>query len=219
VSQEPRTIPVSARATAHLRASDSTFAALIDRVGSLEYRSDPNLWRALVGSIIGQQLSTRAAATIRGRVASLGGDVFPGPEAILTIPDETLRSCGLSRAKLGYLRDLAVRWSAGEVKPEELYELPDEEVVQRLVLFRGVGRWTAEMVLIFSLERQDVLAVDDLGIRSAVQKAYGLPHRPDPETLRRIAQPWRPYRSIASLFLWRGLTLQPPLARLHGSPA
>ena len=179
---------ISAEARAHLRRSDPVMKGIVDRVGDLSFSVDPDLWRSLVASIVGQQLSVAAARTIRGRVAALSPDGFPDPELLLATSEETLRGCGLSRAKLAYLQ-----------------ELPDEEVIQRLSAVKGIGRWTAEMVLIFSMNRPDVLAVDDLGIRSAVQKGYGLRERPDKEELLRIGEVWRPFRSYASLYLWKSL--------------
>jgi len=196
---------VPADAQAHLHHSDPVLGPVVARIGRLQFHTDPDLWASIVGAIVGQQLSTRAAATIRGRVAALGGDRFPPPTLILATSDEDLRACGLSRAKLTYVRDAAERWTAGEIRPEELTQLSDDEVVERLVRIRGVGRWTAEMVLIFCLERQDILAVDDLGIRSAVKKLYGLEARPVREELLLLGERWKPYRTYASLYLWRSL--------------
>jgi DNA-3-methyladenine glycosylase II len=197
---------VPERVAAHLRAADPVMAEVIERVGPLEYGVDGDLWRAVVGSIVGQQLSVKAAATIRGRVSALGGSGgFPPPELLLGISEETLRGCGLSRAKTSYVRDAARRWVAGELDPAGLKNAPDEEVIDVLIQLRGVGRWTAEMVLIFCLDRPDVLAVDDLGIRAAVQKAYALEVRPDRAAVLRMGEVWRPYRSYASLYLWRSL--------------
>ena len=178
-------------------------AVIIDRVGPLEISVEPDLWRSLVGAIVGQQLSVAAARTIRGRVAALGSNHFPTPAEILAVPEDVLRGAGLSRAKVAYVRDLAARWEAGELDPEAITKLPDEEVIERLVRVKGIGRWTAEMVLIFSMGRPDVFAVDDLGLRIGAQRAYDLPERPDKVELMRIGEAWRPYRSVASLYLWR----------------
>jgi DNA-3-methyladenine glycosylase II len=206
VSSTSHAVVVPDEAVQHLRtSSDPVMSELAERYGPLEYRLEGDLWRSLVGSIVGQQLSIKAAATILGRVGELGGTGFPEPEIITAASDEVLRKCGLSRAKLSYLRDLARRWSAGEIDPATLRELPDEEVIEHLIRVRGVGRWTAEMVLIFCLGRPDVLAVDDLGIRNAAQLRYGLAERPDRKELDRLGEPWRPYRSFASLYLWRSL--------------
>jgi DNA-3-methyladenine glycosylase II len=197
--------PIPDEARAHLSAADPVMAELVGRLGAIEYTVDSDLWRALVGSIVGQQLSVAAATTIRARIAALDPVRFPTPETLLDLPDDTLRRCGLSRPKIAYLRDASRRWIAGEVRPTELTGLSDDEVIDTLVAIKGIGRWTAEMVLLFSLGRPDVLAVDDLGIRSAVQRAYGLDARPDRAEVARIGAPWKPFRSYASLYLWRSL--------------
>jgi DNA-3-methyladenine glycosylase II len=205
VTAAPYRTPVPGEAIDFLRSADPVMSSLVERIGAIEYDVQPDLWRALVDSVIGQQLSVRAAATIRGRVAALGGEAFPSPAILLGMDEEALRGAGLSRAKLSYLRDIASKWAAGEIRPIEVADASDEEVIATLVRMRGVGRWTAEMVLIFSLARPDVLAVDDLGIRVAAEKAYGLPERPSSSELRRLGEAWRPYRSYASLYLWRSL--------------
>lgn len=192
-------------ASEHLRQSDPLLGSLIDRVGPLSYRVDSDLWRALVGSIVGQQLSVAAARTIRSRIAGLGAGPFPTPAELLEQDEEVLRGKGLSRAKALYVRDLAKAVAAGEVDPAKVVCLDDEDVIAELIKLRGVGRWTAEMVLIFSLGRQDVLAVDDLGIRVAAQRLYGLDERPGRDRLLDLGERWKPYRSYASLYLWRSL--------------
>lgn len=189
----------------HLASADPVMGEIVERVGSLEYRVEPDLWKALVGSIVGQQLSVAAARTIRGRVAALGERGFPEPAELLKLSDETLRGCGLSRAKVSYVRDVADRFDSGDIDAARVAEMDDEEVIDELTRIRGVGRWTAEMVLTFSLNRPDVFATDDLGIRNAVQKAYGLDDRPAGPEMLEIAEPWRPHRSAASLYLWRSL--------------
>jgi DNA-3-methyladenine glycosylase II len=196
---------VPAEAVRHLRAADPVMSRIVESIGELEFRQDGDLWRAIVGSIAGQQLSVAAAGTIRERIAALGAEGFPSPREISTLSEEVLRGCGLSRAKVLSVRGVAMAWLEGDIDPARLLEQSDEEVIESLVRLRGVGRWTAEMVLIFSLGRSDVLAVDDLGIRSAVQRAYGLAERPVRAELLRIGEPWRPYRSFASLCLWRSL--------------
>ncbi|HEV2131620.1 MAG TPA: DNA-3-methyladenine glycosylase [Longimicrobiaceae bacterium] len=190
----------------HLRRADPVLREVIDRVGPFEPAHEPDLWRSLVGSIISQQLSVRAAATIESWVAALGDGVgFPEPQRLLALPEETLRACGLSGAKTRYVKDLAGKWLDGTLQPERIAALPDEEVIAELTRVKGIGRWTAEMVLIFTLRRPDVLPVDDLGFRNAVQRAYGLPERPGAAELQRLGDAWRPYRSIATLYLWRSL--------------
>ena len=202
----PDAIPSGA--VEHLRHSDPVLRGVIDRVGLFEPAHEPDLWISLVDSIVSQQLSVKAAATIVGRVRDLGGETgFPGPEALLVTPDETLRACGLSRAKTRYVKDLAEKWTNGTLRPPVLASLPDDEVIAELTQVEGIGRWTVEMVLIFTLGRPDVLPVGDLGLRTAVQRAYDLPERPAPAALTAIAEPWQPYRSAATLFLWRSLKI------------
>lgn len=198
---------------AHLRAADPVLRDAIDRVGPIELTLEPDLWWSLVDAIASQQLSVKAAATIVGRVAALAPEgERPTPERLLATPDEQLRACGLSRAKAAYVKDLAARWLDGTLRQDELPELPDEEVIELLTRVKGIGRWTAEMVLIFTLGRPDVLPVDDLGIRVAAQRLYGLAERPGKEELTRIAEPWRPYRTVASRYLWRSLNNTPMVA-------
>ncbi|HEX2190256.1 MAG TPA: DNA-3-methyladenine glycosylase [Longimicrobiaceae bacterium] len=197
-------------AVAHLRAADPVLRGVIDRVGPFEAAMERDLWWALVDAIASQQLSVKAAATIVGRLHALGeGGAPPGPEQLLDAPDETLRGAGLSRAKTTYVRDLAARWLDGRLRRDEIPGLPDEEVIATLTQVKGIGRWTAEMVLIFCLDRPDVLPVDDLGIRVAAQRWYGLPERPGRDELERIAEPWRPFRTLASRYLWRSLNATP----------
>jgi 3-methyladenine DNA glycosylase/8-oxoguanine DNA glycosylase len=192
-------------AAEHLRQSDPVLGTVIDRVGPLSFRVDPDLWRALVGSIVGQQLSVAAARTIRGRIAALGSGGFPTPAELLEQTEEVLRGKGLSRAKALYVRDIAQAVITGEMDPVKVASLADEDVIAELIKLRGVGRWTAEMVLIFSLGRENVLAVDDLGIRVAAQRLYGLEERPGGDRLLALGESWKPYRSYASLYLWRSL--------------
>jgi DNA-3-methyladenine glycosylase II len=203
--------PFPPGAVAHLRAADPVLRDVIDRVGDFQPAHEPDLWWSLVDAIASQQLSVKAAATIVGRVAALGSDgQRPGPEELLAAPDETLRACGLSGAKTRYVKDLAARWLDDTLEPARLPSMGDEEAIEHLVRVKGIGRWTAEMVLIFTLCRPDVLPVDDLGLRVAAQRAYDLPERPGKAELERIAEPWRPYRSVATLYLWRSLSLPAP---------
>ena len=165
---------------------------------------------ALVGAIVSQQLSTKAAATIFGRLAAL----FPGHHiadvsGFVRLSDEELRAVGLSRQKVGYLRDLSARVQDGRLVLDELDRLGDEAVIERLVAVKGFGRWTAEMFLMFRLHRPDVLPVDDLGIVNAVQRLYKLRKRPDRKRLTKIGEKWRPYRSVASWYLWQTLRNEP----------
>jgi DNA-3-methyladenine glycosylase II len=157
-------------------------------------------------SIIYQQLSTKAAATIHGRVLTLcGGSISAGPLASLS--DEALRGAGLSRQKLGYLRDLAARADNGSLDTAHFAELPDEEVVRQLVQVKGVGVWTAQMFLMFRLGRPDILPVLDLGVRKGVQRAYRLRKLPEGKRVAKIAAPWAPFRTVGSWYMWRVLEL------------
>jgi len=165
-------------------------------------------FRALVHAIIAQQLSSKAAATIERRVHAL----FRGPltpKALSLVTDEALRAAGMSFQKIRYLRDLSVRVQDGSLKLTSLHELADEQVVEALTQVKGIGRWTAEMFLMFRLHRPDVLPVGDLGIVRAVQKAYGLRKAPSPDRLLRLGEPWRPYRSVACWYLWASLDNAP----------
>jgi len=189
---------------------DPVLGAVIARIGpcALAARQRKDHLTALTGAIVSQQLSTKAAATIFGRFLDLFPDrVLAGHRAIAEKDDATLRGVGLSRQKVGYLRDLCARIEDGRLLLEELDTLDDEAVIERLVAVKGFGRWTAEMFLIFRLHRPDVLPVDDLGIVKAVERLYRLRKRPDPKRLLTIGEPWRPYRSVASWYLWQSLTL------------
>jgi DNA-3-methyladenine glycosylase II len=172
----------------------------MDRRGS---RPDP--YEALARAIVGQQLSTRAAASIWAKLLDQFGGRTPTPEQILRKRREALRKSGLSAAKVEFLRDLAARVQGGELDLKRLSKLSDEDVIAELIEVKGIGRWTGEMFLIFHLGRPDVVSVGDLGIRRAVQIAYGMDDLPGPEELQRIAEEWRPHRTLACLYLWRSL--------------
>jgi|SRR5688500_14407920 DNA-3-methyladenine glycosylase II len=159
---------------------------------------------ALTHSIISQQLSTKAADTIAGRFNTLLRGL-PTPAAVAQVDDGQLRAVGLSGQKVRYMRDLCARITDGSLPLAAVNELPDEDVIQSLMQVKGIGRWTAEMFLMFRLHRPDVLPVDDLGILKAVQRAYGLRKLPRAERLMKIGEPWRPYRSVACWYLWASL--------------
>lgn len=169
-------------------------------------RSDP--FHALVHAIIAQQLSTKAAATIERRLASLCGG-RPTPAALDALTDEAIRSAGISAQKLRYLRDLCARVQDGSLNLHTLGDFTDDQVIEALTGVKGIGRWTAEMFLMFRLHRPDVLPLGDLGIIKAVQKAYRLRSLPSPARLTRIGEAWRPYRSVACWYLWASLDSSP----------
>jgi DNA-3-methyladenine glycosylase II len=160
---------------------------------------------ALVRAITFQQLSTKAASTIYGRLVALMPGGTPTPEALATVTDEQMRAVGISRQKTVYLRDLCAKVATGALDLDALESMADEEVIAALVQVKGIGRWSAEMFLMFRLHRPDVLPVSDLGIVTAIQKVYGLRKKPTADRIRRIGDAWRPYRSVASWYLWRSL--------------
>lgn len=206
----PRTSP-----EALLRAADPVLGALIDAVGpdglgdGRAGRPDDH-YGALVRSIVGQQLSTKAARTIYGRLTDRYGGRTPTPAELLADDPEALRTAaGLSRAKASYLRSLAEHVVSGELELERFDAMPDEEIAAELIAVKGLGQWTVDMYLMFHLGRPDVLPVGDLGIRRAVERAYGLPGLPGPPQLTAIAEPWRPHRTLACRYLWRSLDNEP----------
>jgi DNA-3-methyladenine glycosylase II len=210
-----RTEQALADAAAHLRAADPILAGVIDRVG-LAALGDPRRGRprdhygALVRSIVGQQLSTKAAAAIYLRLTERFGGRTPTPEEVLADDPEELRAAaGLSRAKVGFLRSLAEHSLDGSLELSKLGRLPDEQVIAELVAVKGLGVWTAHMFLMFHLQRPDILPVGDLGIRRAMMLTYGLPELPAPAEMETIAEPWRPHRTLACRFLWRSLDATP----------
>jgi DNA-3-methyladenine glycosylase II len=176
----------------------------IDRRGS---RPDP--WEALARAIVGQQLSTKAARSIWEKLQGQFGGETPDPKSLLRKRSQTLRKAGLSSAKVEFLRDLARRVADGTLDLARLRDLPDEDVIAELLEVKGIGRWTGEMFLIFHLARPDVVSTGDLGIRRAVQTAYGMDELPGPQELERIADEWRPHRTLACLYLWRSLDNTP----------
>lgn len=195
------------RAVTHLRTADPVMAALIEAIGPLEPRPPrPGHFEALCRAIVYQQLSGRAAATIFERFRALYGEAgsFPRPDEILATPLEALRGAGLSRQKVASLLSLAEHFVTGDLDERGLEHWPDEEVIAHLTRVRGIGRWTAEMFLMFQLHRPDVLPVGDLGINRAIMKRYRLEAMPGPEQVRTIGAPWRPHATVACLYLWRG---------------
>ena len=164
---------------------------------------------ALVRTIVGQQLSVKAARSIYARLTDLFGDRAPTPRELIATDEGLLRASGLSRPKIRYLRDLADRVLSGDLDLDALQALPDEEAIRQIVAVKGLGRWSADMFLMFHLGREDILPVGDLAIRRAVERAYGLPEIPDEGTLEDLARPWSPYRTLASFYLWESLDAKP----------
>jgi DNA-3-methyladenine glycosylase II len=202
------------KADEHLRSVDHVLRRLIDERGPIDPATDrrgsrPDPYQALARAIVGQQLSTKAAGSIWARVTELFGGDTPSPAQLLEVESQELRDAGLSWSKVGFLKDLAERVEDGRLDLERLSELSDDDVIAELTAIKGVGRWTAEMFLIFHLGRPDVISTGDLGIRRAAQVAYGLDDLPGPTDLDRIAEPWRPHRTLACLYLWRSLDNAP----------
>ncbi len=196
-----------ARARRLLMRRDPVLAETIRRIGAcgMASRLLTDHLTTLVRAIVGQQLSSKAAATIFGRLRALFPDGQITVEGLQALDDPALRGVGLSSQKLAYLRDLCARITDGRLQLDELDQLSDEHVIERLIAVKGFGRWTAEMFLMFRLQRPDVLPVGDLGICTAVQRIYRLRQRPKPERLKKIGEAWRPYRSIACWYLWESL--------------
>ena len=189
-------------------------ARLVDEIGPLSVkrrrRGRPDdAYGTLVRAITGQQLSTKAAATIYGRLTDRYGGRTPTPQEILATDPRELRALGLSNAKAAYLRDLAEHIVDGELPISELAELPDDEVSRALIAVKGLGRWTIDMFLMFHLGRPDVLPVGDLGLRNAIRVQYGLEELPAPGEMEGIAEAWRPHRTLACLYLWESLDNAP----------
>jgi len=194
------------KATSSLRRSDPVLAAIIRDVGPCRLRADARggAFAALVESIVYQQITGKAAASIYGRVRRLVRRRHPRPQDILGATADALRQAGLSRQKVAYLRDLSERVRDG-LKLRAMGRREDEAIIEALTEVKGIGRWTVEMFLIFRLGRLDVLPVHDYGIRKAMQRAYRFRKLPSPDRMRRLAEPWRPYRTVACWYLWRSL--------------
>ena len=193
----------------HIRASDAIMRRLIDAVGPFTLRPERRRrFSVLARAIISQQVSTAAARTIRGRVEGIIDNGGLTAEGIVRLKEPQLRSVGLSRQKASYLLDLARKTLDGTVQLDRIGRLRDEAVIDMLTQVKGIGRWTAEMFLIFSLGRLDVLPVNDLGVRAAIKDLYGLDDLPDKATCMEIAAPWRPYATIGSWYCWRSLDLK-----------
>jgi DNA-3-methyladenine glycosylase II len=193
------------KAISHLKKADAVLAAIIDRAGAYKINYKEPGFETLVRSIVSQQLNGRAADTIFGRLhAATKADPMT-PESILKLRPAKMRSLGLSGQKMKYIRELARMTRDGEVNFEQCATLDDGAVVEHLTRVKGVGVWTVHMFLMFALRRHDVLPTGDLGIRMAMKRAYGLEQMPKPAEMEKIAEPWRPYSSVACWYLWRSL--------------
>ncbi len=199
------------RAAAELAARDPVMASLVERGGPIRIRPprDPDHFVDLAETIVYQQLAGAAAAAIWSRVARLS-DGAPTPGSVLATSDEAFRAAGLSRNKIASLRDLATKVADGTVPLEGIARLKDDAIVERLSRVRGIGRWTAEMFLIFQLRRPDVWPVEDYGVRKGYALAYGLPALPTPKELNQAGERFRPYRTVAAWYLWRAVDLALP---------
>jgi DNA-3-methyladenine glycosylase II len=191
----------------HLKRVDPVLARVIESVGPcrLPVRSEGTHFQALARSIVFQQLSGKAAGTIHGRFAALFANGEPEPSSLLAFTDAQLRGVGLSRQKIGYLRDLSDKVVAGALPLDEVDQMNDDELIAHLVQVKGIGRWTAQMFLMFRLGRRNVLPELDLGIQNAIRRAYGKRKRPSPKQVRAIGAKWSPHSTVASWYLWRSL--------------
>jgi DNA-3-methyladenine glycosylase II len=201
-----------ARKVAHLRR-DRVLKKVIDQLAKVghvwDVKGRPDHFRSLVVAIVNQQLSGKAADTILKRfVALFPGGKFPTPEQVLKMPVAKMRKAGLSRMKVNFLKDLSRKVLDGTVDFKKMPRWTDEEVIAHLTQVKGIGRWTAEMFLMFSLGRDDVFSYGDLGLRNAMQKLYGLKKHPTPAQAEKIAAQWRPYRTLASRYLWASLDVE-----------
>ena len=193
-------------AVRHLKRADPVLAKAIEKVGPLRLPRIPDRFGALVRAILHQQLAVKAAQSITRRFCQLygpGEGRLPKPEELLRTPRRRLRSAGVSPQKMRYLRDLAVKAANGNLRLDRLGRMNDEDVIAALTEVKGIGRWTAEMFLIFSLNRPDVWAVDDLGLQLAVKNLYRLRRHPSETKMRALAEPWRPWRTAAAWYLWQ----------------
>jgi DNA-3-methyladenine glycosylase II len=191
----------------HLMRADQKLGVVIKKVGACELHiagpRDP--FETLTRSIASQQLSTKAADTIFGRFCDLFPKGKPVPDVVMTLTDDQIRATGFSRPKVGYIRDLSSHVLDGRLDLKGLRKHSDDEVMRQLVAVKGIGRWTAEIFLMFRLGRPDILPADDLGLMNAAHRIYGLRKRPTPDQLRKMGETWRPYRSIAAWYLWASL--------------
>jgi len=199
---DPETL---ARAQRSLRRRDPVLAAVIRRVGPPVFRRRGPVYRSLLRSILHQQLAGAAARAIEKRFVARFDGRYPRPEALLATRAPTLRAAGLSRQKIAAMRAVAAAFRNGDVRPQRFAHMSDADFIAAVTRLRGIGEWTAHMTLMFSLGRSDVLPVGDYGVRKGIRELYGLAELPKPAEMERIAEPWRPYRTVASWYVWRHL--------------
>ena len=195
------------RAVNHLKKADPVLRAIIERVGPCRMEYGLPEFCSLAEAIVYQQLNGKAAVTIFNRFAAIAGEPLT-PQGILKLSDEQLRSVGLSKQKSAYLKDLAAKTASGSLDFTRLHELTDEEVIQHLTQVKGVGVWTAQMFLMFSLRRPNVLPTGDYGVQVAIRKHYKKRKLPKPKDMEKIAKAWEPYRSVACWYMWRSLDIK-----------
>jgi DNA-3-methyladenine glycosylase II len=195
------------KAINHLKKSDPVLCAIIERVGAYRVEYGPPEFHSLAEAIIYQQLHGKAAVTIFNRFTALAGKPLT-PEGILKLTDQQLRSVGLSKQKSAYVKDLAAKTASGLLDFSKLHEMPDDEVIKHLTQVKGIGVWTAQMFLMFSLKRPDILPTGDYGVQAAMKKHYRKRKMPKPKDMEKIARAWAPYRSVACWYLWRSLDIK-----------
>ena len=203
----PYTPGMHRSAVRHLKRSDPVLAALLERLGPyrVALRTDGSHFDAIARSIVSQQLSVKAAATIHGRFRELYEAAGGNPASVARIRDARLRAAGLSRQKIAYIKDLARLVASGELDLSSIDAMSDDELIARLTQVKGIGTWTAQMFLMFRLGRPNVLPTLDLGIQNAIQRAYGLRKRPSARKMEQLGRAWSPYRTVACWYLWRSL--------------
>ncbi len=204
-------VPYARKARTHLSKADPVLARIIAEVGALGIQPRRERFQALVRNIIFQQLAGAAANAIYGRFVGLFPGVdFPSPDQVLAKTDAQLRSVGLSEKKVLYIKDLAAHVRDGKLNFHRFHRMTDEEIVAHLTQVKGIGKWTAEIFLMFNLGRPDVMPADDLGVQNAVQRHYRMRQRPNRKRLLKHAERWRPYRTAAAWYLWRSLDIVLP---------
>ncbi|AKA48462.1 hypothetical protein IX51_04420 [uncultured archaeon] len=191
------------KAAKHLSEVDERLGKIIEKLGVLEFSPNEDLFFSLVESVLSQQLTPKAADSIIKRFVSLFPGGYVTPYALLGLNDDEVRSCGISKQKISYIRNVAECILDGSISSNHFNRMTDEEIISQLVRIKGVGTWTAKMVLIFSLGRTDVLPHEDLGVINSIRTIYHLKDKPDRETIERISENWHPYCSVASLYLWK----------------